>query len=282
VKTFFKYAMTILFFAGGAAGLVFIILHRVAGEFLSSRFGISDSFVAVVLLEEVIIYLAVERYTLFEPAAEGIGEIGRRLSGVQALYHSTQGETYAAIVAAIEEVAKGPEDKRRILLAALYGSRQKRPDGKTDQDPAVVAFDRRLRRAVTRERFTIKELFNITNLSRLERILGVLEQREDAPDSEAKAFSLPHALPLLSPLVIGDHFFLSLEDPKLTRVGASIHLRGPEYETFAEHYFEDLWEDDRGGYLRRATGMDREGIEDLRKAIVALEGVQGLVGRGST
>ncbi len=143
-----------------------------------NRFHIDDKTLSFLLLEELVIYVFAERWTIvkpiemrLEPIELRIEDIGKRIHEAEAVYCGTLAETYAAITAAIYEVSKGPEEKRKILLAAMHGFTETREQEPRGFEPAIEDFDRALHRAATKDRFRIYELFNMTDSNRLERIV---------------------------------------------------------------------------------------------------------------
>jgi hypothetical protein len=158
----------------------------------------------------------------------------------------TGDELYLAAAEAIRQSRPERAEHRVIKLASLHGHGGPRlaetPDAATDTPRSQFghAIEGRLRDL--KEPWKLLQLFNVPNLERLtsikERFLG-----HPGPHLHVRAFAAPNALPMLSPLIIGNHHaFIAAQDDRHYRVRSGIQLQGRGAAEWASDYFMELWD----------------------------------------
>lgn len=208
-----------------------------------------------------------------ECAALGIqsGDERDPFSPPRAWAYPVREEAYAHAARVIRETPESPTGRQRLLLAALHGHTTKRIP--PPPASAFAPFDEAVLERAHSSTWVVHELLNIASESRLDRVVKRIEGSRDADGYEVRAFCMPGALPHLSPLVVGTHhLFLGLEDPRLNRIAAMIHIESRVAVDIAVAYFNSLWEDRRVLVLRSRVEAQYDAIEEIRRRLRADNG----------
>lgn len=193
--------------------------------------------------------------------------------------YMTQEEAYANAVAIIEAGFDTPLTNRTLSLMALHGPAGDRvAELAKAEEPGLQLFDAALERCIldTESAWHVRALYNITTEDRLSMIIRYLRRFREAKRYEVRAYSLPSAIPLMSPLVVnGYDVLLGIEDRRYFRTGKSIHLTGRAAASVANEYFESLWHDSRVFRLRTQVGVN---LPEVKRLTAGLGGVADLEG----
>jgi len=180
-------------------------------------------------------------------------------------------DAYSAAVEAIRRVDR-TQGERTILLTALHGDSGKRRTVLPSRSSSRETFDSLLADCMSSsgpDMWYVRELYNVIDRDRLEMIERRMERAGEAEGYEVRAFCLQNAIPQLAPLVIGGYqLFIGIDDPTFYGVRGALRIDGEPFVQFATEYFESLWGDGRAYRLRTGTGINRDELERLRKAMM--------------
>jgi len=220
-----------------------------------------EPFMILILVYAILVYIVTER-------AKVLDEIHDSIKSSKAVVYPTRESVYAKIPLVIAKTSADSRGRRRIFHAAMYGNYGKRMARPPMPDPLFDLFDSEIDKCVASTgagMWHVYEIYNITDEERLNGVLELLERRKDAEGYEVRAFSLPDALPHLSPLIIGDEDLLvGTDDPRYYRMRAATHLQGRDHVRLATEYYYSLWNDPRIRVLKTETGVEWNEIESLR------------------
>jgi class 3 adenylate cyclase len=180
-------------------------------------------------------------------------------------------QLYETIVRVIDQISSNRGARREIYLAALHGLNEMR---RLERDPitaATKAFNERLKQCINScgpDGWYVRSLFNVPDKTRLAQIEQRLNEAGDVEGFEVRVFVLHQALPILSPMIIGDYdAFIAVDDPTYYRVQCGIHLRGSANVRVLMKYWDSLWNNERAVKLRTGTGVHTQNLAQLREQI---------------
>ena len=260
ISKFFSYWFFIVF---ATVGTVFAILERFTRMFHVENL---EPFMILILVYALLVYIVTER-------AKVLDDIHDSIKSSKAVVYPTRESVFTKIPLIIAKASAGGKGRRRIFHAALHGHSGKRIARPARPDPLFDLFESEIDKCVASAgagMWHVYEIYNIADEERLDSIRELLEKRKDAEGYEVRAFSLPDAIPHLSPLIIGDEDLLvGVDDPRYYRMSAATHLQGRDHVRLATEYFYSLWNDPRIRVLKTETGVEGKEIENLRAKIRA-------------
>jgi len=216
----------------------------------------------LILTYAILVYIVTER-------AKVLDDIHENLRSAKAEVYPTRESVYMAVPLIIARASADTHGRRRIFHAALHGLGGKRLAKPTKPDPVFEVFDGAIDRCVASTgpgMWRVYEIYNIPDEERLDVLLELVGKRQSAEGYEVRAFAHAEGIPHLSPLVIGDEdLIVGVDDPRYYRASSAVHLRGRDPVRLATEYFYSLWNDPRIRVLKTETGVDRDGIEQLRE-----------------
>jgi hypothetical protein len=173
-------------------------------------------------------------------------------------------EFYETVVRVIDQLSLKRGSRREIYLAALHGLNEMRRLERDPISPATRAFNDALKRCIDAcgpDGWYVRSLFNVPDKARLSQIEQRLIDAGDVEGFEVRVFALQQSLPILSPLIIGDHdAFIAVDDPTYYRVNSGIHLRGSDNARVLMRYWDPLWNNERAVKLRTGTGIHAKNL----------------------
>jgi hypothetical protein len=177
----------------------------------------------------------------------------------------TPGPLYRAAATALEETAEFPHANKSVWVTSATGVPDIRPP--LEFNPPVRDYYRALAAVINRPGWSVRIIYHINSLERLEWVHDYLANMRNAFDLEARV--IVHATQeLLAPLIVGDdHVFLAEGDRRFFAVQAGIWIRQPSANYFARGYFDSLWQSQDLKVLRRATGLNEETFEAIRQEL---------------
>jgi len=203
--------------------------------------------------------------------ANNEGDEHNPFQGSKVKTYTSRETAYSAIPDIIDNASKDGGTKN-LYFAALHGYLGKRLTA--PHIPEFNLFDKSIISCIMSsgsEMWSVHELLNVTTKARLERVKKRLETTKDADGYEVRAFSLKDSLPILSPLIIGNHDVLfGLEDPRYNRVSAIIHVESTNSVEIVKSYFLSLWNDPLVYVLRSAVEVQPDEIARLEKYVLKL------------
>ena len=222
----------------------------------------------LILTYAILVYIVTER-------AKVLDDIHENLRSAKAEVYPTRESVYMAVPLIIARASADTHGRRRIFHAALHGLGGKRLAKPSKPDPVFEVFDGAIDRCVASTgpgMWRVYEIYNIPDEERLDVLLELVGKRQSAEGYEVRAFAHAEGIPHLSPLVIGDEdLIVGVDDPRYYRASSAVHLRGRDPVRLATEYFYSLWNDPRIRVLKTETGVDRDGIEQLREEFRASE-----------
>jgi hypothetical protein len=258
ISKFFSYWFFIVF---ATVGTVFAILERFTRMFNVENF---EPFMILILVYALLVYIVTER-------AKVLDDIHDNIKSSKAVVYPTRASVFTKIPLIIAKASTGGKGRKRIFHAALHGHSGKRIARPSRPDPLFDLFESEIDKCVASMgagMWHVYEIYNVTDEERLDSIQELLEKRKEAEGYEVRAFSLPEAIPHLSPLVIGDEdLLIGLDDPRYYHMRAASHLQGREHVRLATEYFYSLWNDPRIRVLKTETGVEWGELDNLRAKI---------------
>jgi len=222
----------------------------------------------LILTYAILVYIVTER-------AKVLDDIHENLRSAKAEVYPTRESVYMAVPLIIARASADTHGRRRIFHAALHGLGGKRLAKPSKPDPVFEVFDGAIDRCVASTgpgMWRVYEIYNIPDEERLDVLLELVGKRQSAEGYEVRAFAHAEGIPHLSPLVIGDEdLIVGVDDPRYYRASSAVHLRGRDPVRLATEYFYSLWNDPRIRVLKTETGVDRDGIVQLREEFRASE-----------
>jgi hypothetical protein len=216
----------------------------------------------LILTYAILVYIVTER-------AKVLDDIHENLRSAKAEVYPTRESVYMAVPLIIARASADTHGRRRIFHAALHGLGGKRLAKPSKPDPVFEVFDGAIDRCVASTgpgMWRVYEIYNIPDEERLGVLLEMVGKRQSAEGYEVRAFAHAEGIPHLSPLVIGDEdLIVGVDDPRYYRASSAVHLRGRDPVRLATEYFYSLWNDPRIRVLKTETGVNRDGIEQLRE-----------------
>lgn len=157
-------------------------------------------------------------------------------------------EAYERVAGLLEAVLDGRIRKREVYLAALHSLSEMRAKTEGEKfppkSPAIQRFDSAMMECVRSRganRVYVRLLFSIFELDRLNQIERRIKSAGDADGFEVKAFCLRQAIPLLTPLIVGNEdAFLAVDEPAQYRVKCGLHLHGRDEVAIIMEYWNTL------------------------------------------
>ena len=222
----------------------------------------------LILTYAILVYIVTER-------AKVLDDIHENLRSAKAEVYPTRESVYMAVPLIIARASADTHGRRRIFHAALHGLGGKRLAKPSKPDPVFEVFDGAIDRCVASTgpgMWRVYEIYNIPDEERLDVLLEMVGKRQSAEGYEVRAFAHAEGIPHLSPLVIGDEdLVVGVDDPRYYRASSAVHLRGRDPVRLATEYFYSLWNDPRIRVLKTETGVDRDGIDQIREEFRASE-----------
>jgi hypothetical protein len=248
--------LTLYVFAGGG------IAAAVAGT-LNVRW-VKDNQFSIILF----ILSALLAYLLME-----FTSIGDRLDNMRGRFgdfrtFDTSAPLYRAAAAALRETSESPHANKSVWIVSATGIAHARP-APPHGDPATREYYRALEAVMDRAGWTIRIIYNIESLERLDWVHDYLAKMHEATDLEARA-AVRATREIIAPLIVGDtHIFLAQGDRRFHGVRAGIWINDPSANLFARNYFDSLWHAPELRVIRRATGLDETAFEAIREELLA-------------
>jgi hypothetical protein len=179
----------------------------------------------------------------------------------------TPDSLYRAAATALRDVLDSPNSNKSVLAVSVTGVPNIRPP--LPNNPAARDYYKALADVANRTGWSIRILYHVESIERLEWVRKYLIGMHDAADLEARAV-VHTTQEILAPLIIGDsHVFLAQGDRRFHAVRAGIWLKEISANVFARNYFDSLWQAASLRVLRRATGLDETTFEDIRSELSA-------------
>lgn len=180
----------------------------------------------------------------------------------------TQEEAYERAISVITEGFDTELTNRSLSLAALHGPAGDRVAEQDDaEEPVLGRFDAVLESCILGSgaaAWHVRAMYNITTPERLDMVLRYLRRWRRSKRYEVRAFSVPEAIPLMSPLIVnGYDVLLGVEDRRYYRTGKCLHITGRAAAAVATEYFDALWHDERVFKLRTQVDTDVREITRL-------------------
>jgi hypothetical protein len=246
--------LTLYIFA--AAGIV----AAIAGAFTTVSW-IKGNLLSIVLFEvsALLAYLVVE----FGSMSDRLERIGSHSGEFRA--YDTPESLYRAATAALRETAEKHSNKSVWIVSAtgIPNARPPRLDTETRD------YYRALALVINRAGWSVRILYNVESLDRLEWIHDYLAKMHNAPDLEARAM-VRATREILAPLIIGDnHVLLAQGDRRFHAVRAGIWMKDTSTNLLVRNYFDSLWQARDLRVIRNATGIDKSEFESIRQEILS-------------
>jgi hypothetical protein len=174
---------------------------------------------------------------------------------------------YRAAAAALRETLDMQHANKSVWIVSATGIPNTRPSGDR-LNSAVREYYRELAAVMNRSGWSVRILYSVENIERLEWIYSYLSDKRAAKDLEARALvNVSHEM--LAPLIIGDsEIFLAQGDRRFHAVRAGVWIKEPSANLLTRNYFDSIWQDSSARVLRKATGIDEEVFELLRRELV--------------
>lgn len=172
---------------------------------------------------------------------------------------------YRMAAATLRETFEQPHANKSVWVTSATGVPYIRSP--LELNPSVREYYRALTAVINHTGWSVRIIYHVESLERLEWVYKYLASMREAVDLEARAI-LHTAQEMIAPLIIGDdHVFLAQGDRRFYAVRAGIWVRESSANLFARSYFESLWQGPDLRVLRRATGLDEETFMAIRQEL---------------
>ena len=183
----------------------------------------------------------------------------------------TESEIYIKICVIIDTVSKSSEQKRLLFCRAHGVGSPRRTRPPEDLPTYIQEFRKRVLASCLSGEWCVRIVDRVSDSQRLAMVLAELEQLKNAPDFALRAAYALDALPLISPLIIGEcNAFLGLDHNTFNSVQGGFHLHGKTLVTNLLTYWNQLWEK-CPHWLREPGGLDPNAVAALRDKISQAE-----------
>jgi hypothetical protein len=165
-------------------------------------------------------------------------------------------------------------DPSYIWISAVHGGHGVRVTEVGSAKREFTKLERLLDRAAELRggrQWSIRTLYNVTNLERLGVVESYLARIDTAERVEIRAFCSRDPIPMIAPMLIGpDHCFLGREDDRYYRAKDGVYLRSRELADWCAEYYESIWNDRRTFVIRTPQGFSADGLDELRQAVLQM------------
>jgi hypothetical protein len=198
-----------------------------------------------------------------------LGSISRRVSAIagraaRVATHESPQPLYRAAATAINESLQRGQRKKSVWIVSATGIPETLPS--PPDDPTTKDYYNALTSVMRNPSWSIRILYNVDTLDRLDWIHDYLSSIKGSPDLEARA--LTHVdQEILAPLIIGErHVLIAQGDRRYHAVRAGIEIVDSSANDLMRSYFDSLWHD-VDLVIRRPTGIDEAAFEKVRSEL---------------
>jgi hypothetical protein len=252
----------------------------------------------LVILAEILVFVALERYQVFEPMRATMDDLQARFtrfesfreelsaSGGVSIQPSPRQYYWEAARALREAVAADPGGPQ-ILRQAFLGLRWEGVAGaareETEEARARLEWLEAYRAFVLEagaaskgpwaHLWSVRNLFAVADLKDFEAIQGgpFRYVHERTPRNMTVKIIVHSIGAALSPTIIGERdSFLKFEDPSSPLVHWSIRFRGATAAALFTRWFDELWQMPEAYTVYTRDGTNQQGHEQVRKRLEAL------------
>lgn len=221
----------------------------------------------LIILAEILVFVALERYQVFEPMGEAIAEVRGRLESLEqirselaasgyALAASDAPSTHQGLVDLLEEALAKKPATPQMLRVALLGGRYVDATSVASAAPQYVAvvtgirafsdtLENRARRPWVAS-WSVRTLVAIGDERSLEGLRAMLASAAKAghTNQTIKLLPRPGTQAAIAPVVVGDQAVaLGLEENSLAYPHWGVLFRGQQYAALFARWFDELWQD---------------------------------------
>ncbi len=252
----------------------------------------------LVILAEILAFVALERYQVFEPMQETVEGVQAQLSQFQKFREELAASGHVTVQASPHEFYREAERAHRealsadpggpqIVRVAVFGLHWQQVGvagaGDSEEAKARREFLDALRAfwlvpsstamGPWGQRWSARFLFAVGDIRSSEALLetgllGDLARR--APRNAVMKLMVTDSSAALSPTIIGERdAFLTFQDPSSPLVHWSIRFRGPQYATLFARWFDELWQMPDAYTVYTRDGLNQQGLEQVRQRLAA-------------
>ncbi|MGH7865063.1 MAG: hypothetical protein ACREQB_08740 [Candidatus Binataceae bacterium] len=254
----------------------------------------------LVILAEILAFVALERYQVFEPMQETVQDVQAQLSQFQKFREELAASGHVTVqpsphehlreaARALRESSSADPGGAHIIRHTAFGLRWHHVSAASAEDSeeakargeyldAFGAFF--LAPGSTSmspwvHRWSVRFLFAVGDIESYQAMLletgpvGMFARR--ALHNGVIKLMVTNSSAALSPLIIGERdVFLKFEDPSSPLVHWSIRFRGPQYAALFSRWFDELWQLPEAYTVYARDGINQQGLEQVRQKLAAL------------
>jgi len=251
----------------------------------------------LVILAEILAFVALERYQVFEPMHDAVGDLQARFSRFESFreelsasggvtIQASSHQYYVEITRALREALGADPGGPQILRFASLGLRWEGviSAGREETEEARARLEwLEASRAFNlgagaapkspwARLWSVRYLFAVADWKDFEAIQ--LEPLRNIPEQAPRNATIKlivHSLgAALSPTIIGERdSFLKFEDPSSPLVHWSIRFRGAAPAALFTRWFDELWQMPEAYTVYTRDGLSQQGLEQVRQRLAA-------------
>jgi hypothetical protein len=169
---------------------------------------------------------------------------------------------YGAAASVLRETPDSIHANKSVWIVSATGIPDARP-ARARLDSATRGYYRALASLMNRSGWSVRIIYNIESIERLEWVRDYLNSVQDAIDLEARAV-VNATREIIAPLIVGDNdIFLAQGDRRFHGVQTGIGVRDSSANLFARTYFDSIWNASDLRVIRRATGLDLNAFDAI-------------------